>query len=167
MYFLIWCVCMLSHSFMSDSLQPHGPQAAGLLCPWNFPGKSTGAGNHFLLHRLFLTQGLNLRLLYLLLWQVNSYHWATWKCFCYSIAFGKLFIYLFLAVSHDLWALSSPARDSAWVLGSGSRVLVTRPPGHSLLIFRLEDSDIFSILHCNRPLFSLSHKKSVKIPIVR
>ena len=30
-----------------------------LLCPWDFPGKSTGMGCHFLLQRIFPTQGLN------------------------------------------------------------------------------------------------------------
>ena len=30
-----------------------------LLCPWDFPGKSTGVGCHFLLQRIFLTQGSN------------------------------------------------------------------------------------------------------------
>ena len=30
-----------------------------LLSPWNFPGKNTGVGCHFLLQRIFLTQGLN------------------------------------------------------------------------------------------------------------
>ena len=34
---------------VSDSLQPHGLLPARLLCPWNFPGKNTGAGCHFLL----------------------------------------------------------------------------------------------------------------------
>ena len=33
-----------------------------LLCPWDFPGKSTGVGCHFLLQRIFLTQGSNLGL---------------------------------------------------------------------------------------------------------
>ena len=31
-----------SCSVMSDSLQPHGLQPTRLLCPWDFPGKSTG-----------------------------------------------------------------------------------------------------------------------------
>ena len=31
-----------------------------LLCPWDFPGKITEVGCHFLLQRIFLTQGLNL-----------------------------------------------------------------------------------------------------------
>ena len=38
----------------------------GLLCPWDSPGKNTGVGSHFLLHGVFLTQGLNSRLLCLL-----------------------------------------------------------------------------------------------------
>ena len=33
--------------------------STGLLCPWDFPGKSTGMGCHFLLQEIFLTQGLN------------------------------------------------------------------------------------------------------------
>ena len=41
---------------MSDSLWPHGHQ---VLCPWDFLGKSTGVGCHFLLQGIFLTQGSN------------------------------------------------------------------------------------------------------------
>ena len=33
------------------------------LCPRGFPGKNTGVGCHFLLQRIFLTQGSNLSLL--------------------------------------------------------------------------------------------------------
>ena len=36
---------------------------AGSSAPWNFPGKNTGVGCHSLLQGIFLTQGLNLRLL--------------------------------------------------------------------------------------------------------
>ena len=43
-----------------------------LLCPWNFPGKNTRANCHFILQRIFPTQGLNLHLLSLLHWQVDS-----------------------------------------------------------------------------------------------
>ena len=52
-------VCMLSRSFMSSSLRPHGLQPARLLCPWNSPGKNTGVGCHFLLQGIFLTQESN------------------------------------------------------------------------------------------------------------
>ena len=34
---------------MSDSVQPHGLQPTRLLCPWDFPGESTGVGCHRLL----------------------------------------------------------------------------------------------------------------------
>ena len=30
-----------------------------LLCPWDFPGKNTGVGCHFLLQEIFPIQGLN------------------------------------------------------------------------------------------------------------
>ena len=63
------CACLLRPSFVSDSLQPHGLWPARLLCPWNFPGKKTGVGGHFLLQGSFLTQGWNLHLLH---WQVDS-----------------------------------------------------------------------------------------------
>ena len=38
-----------SHSAVSDSLQPHGLQPIRLLSSWDFPGKNTGVGYHFLL----------------------------------------------------------------------------------------------------------------------
>ena len=34
---------------MSDPQRPHGLQPSSLLHPWDFPGKSTGVGCHFLL----------------------------------------------------------------------------------------------------------------------
>ena len=57
---------------MSDSLRPHGLSSAGLLCPWDSPGKNTGVGCHALLQGISLTQGSNLRLLHLLHWQAGS-----------------------------------------------------------------------------------------------
>ena len=38
-----------SRSVVSDSQWPHGLQPTRLLCPWDFPGKSTGVGCHRLL----------------------------------------------------------------------------------------------------------------------
>ena len=38
-----------SRSVVSDSSRPHGLQPTRLLCPWDFPGKSTGVGGHCLL----------------------------------------------------------------------------------------------------------------------
>ena len=45
-------VCVLSHVRLF--LQLHRLQLKRLLCPWNFPGKSTGTGCHFLLQGIFL-----------------------------------------------------------------------------------------------------------------
>ena len=55
---------MFSCSAVSDSFQPYRVQPARLLCPWDFPGKNTGVGHHFLLQGIFPTQGLNLGLLH-------------------------------------------------------------------------------------------------------
>ena len=39
---------------MPGSLQPHGLQLTSLLHPWDFPGKDTGVGCHFLLQLVFV-----------------------------------------------------------------------------------------------------------------
>ena len=61
-------------SVMSDSVWSHGLLLVRLLCPWNFPGKSTGVGCHFLLQGIFPTQGLNRHLPCLLHWQADSFY---------------------------------------------------------------------------------------------
>ena len=45
----VCCCCCQVASVMSDSMQPHRVQPTRLLCPWDFPGKNTGGGCHFLL----------------------------------------------------------------------------------------------------------------------
>ena len=45
-------------------LQPLGLQPTRLLCSWDFPGKNTRVGCHFLLQGIFQTQGLNQCLLH-------------------------------------------------------------------------------------------------------
>ena len=44
---------------VSNPLQPHGLQPSRFLCPWDFPGNSTGVDCHFLLQGIFPTQGSN------------------------------------------------------------------------------------------------------------
>ena len=61
--------CVLSRSVETDSLRPHGLYPARLLCPWNFSGKNTGVGCHFLLQGIFPTWGLNPHFLH---WQAVS-----------------------------------------------------------------------------------------------
>ena len=41
---------------LCSALQPHGLQPTRLFCPWNFPGKNSRVGCHFLLWGIFLTQ---------------------------------------------------------------------------------------------------------------
>ena len=63
-------LCVLSRSVASDSFKtPWTVSHPRLFCPWNFPGKNTGVGCHFLLQWIFPTQGLNSNLLH---WQADS-----------------------------------------------------------------------------------------------
>ena len=62
--------------------------AHGIFCPWNFPGKNTRVGCHFLLQGIFSTQKSNPHLLHLLLWQVNSLslcHLGRHTCVCVCV----------------------------------------------------------------------------------
>ena len=61
-----WCV-LPACSVVSDSLQPQANP-----CPRDYSGKNTGVDCHFLLQGIVPTQGLNLHLLWLQHWQVDS-----------------------------------------------------------------------------------------------
>ena len=68
----------VSRSVIPDSLQPHGLQPTGFVCLWDFPGKDTGVGCHFLLQGIFPIQGLKLGFLHC--WQIldrRSYEEST------------------------------------------------------------------------------------------
>ena len=91
MQLLLRRVGMLTHSFVSKSLQPHGLYSTRRLCPEDFPGKNTGVGCHFLLQGIFPTQGSNPRLLCLLhCWWIPHLlsHWGS-PCCC-SVAWSCL-----------------------------------------------------------------------------
>ena len=51
------CCAMLSHSIMSNSLQPHGCSLPGSSVHSDSPDKNTGVGGHALLQGIFPTQG--------------------------------------------------------------------------------------------------------------
>ena len=68
----------LTKLVVPDSLQPHRLQPTRLLCPWDFPGKDTGVGCHFLLQGIFTTYGLNLGLLHCR----QSLYWLSYKGNC-------------------------------------------------------------------------------------
>ena len=50
-------------------MPPYGLWPIRFLCPWDFPGKNTGVGCHFLLQRSFSTQGSSPCFLH---WQTDS-----------------------------------------------------------------------------------------------
>ena len=58
----ILACCFLAKSYPT-LLQPHDLKPTRLLSLWNFPGRNTGMGRHFLLQGIFPTQGSNLSLL--------------------------------------------------------------------------------------------------------
>ena len=57
-------VYLISCSFVSNSLQPHGLQPARLLCPLNSLGKNTGMHSHSPFQGIFLIYGSKLGLLH-------------------------------------------------------------------------------------------------------
>ena len=85
--------CLVSKSCPILS-QPHGLQPSSLLCPWDFPGKNTAVGCHFLFQGIFLTQRSNRHLLHG--WRI-LYYWATWKPWLISVRFNRS------VMSDSLW----------------------------------------------------------------
>ena len=75
-----------SLSVVSDSLTPHGLQPTRLLCPWDFPGKSTGVGCHRLLQ--LISGMIKYNSLYLLSW----FQLWLYGVFC-------IFLYLYMNLS--------------------------------------------------------------------
>ena len=85
-----WCSSVMSHSS-----KPHGLQPTMLLCPWDFPGKSTGVGCHRLpwVHYIVST---------ILLVTSSSFDTTNESC---------LFSSLSVQLSHSVWS------DSLWLHG--------------------------------------------------
>ena len=70
--FSFYCFSYFSVCSVVQLLATHGLQPSRLLCPWNFPGKNTGADCPFLLQGIFLSQWINPCFLCFLHWQVES-----------------------------------------------------------------------------------------------
>ena len=68
--------CLVAKSCLTF-WQPQGLYPARLLCPWDFPSKTTRVGCYFLLQGIFPTQGSNSCLLHLLHYRQFLYFWAT------------------------------------------------------------------------------------------
>ena len=66
------CCCLVAKSSPA-LLGPHGLQPIRFLCPLDSPSKNAGVGWHFLLQRIFPTQGSNPSRLH---WQADSLPWS-------------------------------------------------------------------------------------------
>ena len=72
--FNVLCACLLSCAQLFVSPQTVASQA---LCPWDSPGENPGVGCHALVQGIFLTQGANPHLLWLLHCRQVLYCWTT------------------------------------------------------------------------------------------
>ena len=95
-------------------------------CLWNFPGKNTGVGCHFLLQRIFLTQGLNPNLSWLgdslPLNHLGSSACLVINCLTNQAGFSCVFFIFFtkpcLSSRPQHWAfrnLASAVSSSSWL----------------------------------------------------
>jgi len=76
---LVSMICVHAQSCLT-LCNPMDCSLPGSSFPWNFPGKNTAVGCHFLLQVIFQTQGSNPSLLHLLPWQAESVplcHWGS------------------------------------------------------------------------------------------
>ena len=94
MWYINICLCVLSH--VQFFVTPW-TVACWVALSMEFPGKNTGVGCHFLLQRIFLTQGSNPCLLCLLHWQVDSLA---------SHRLGIPVIYIIYIHTHIQWNIS-------------------------------------------------------------
>ena len=106
-----------SRSVMSNSLWPHGLQPARTLCPWDFPGKNTGAisfskGSSPPLNRSHIPH---------IGWRV-LYYWGTWQA--QSIPFVSL---QNLKKASLLWTLPGFQRLQQWSELEGMLLLGSQP----------------------------------------
>ena len=71
---------------------PMDCNSASLLCPWDFPGKNTGVGSHFLIQGIFLTQGLNPGLPHCRQTLYHLSHQDIYPFNCSNILFKKILL---------------------------------------------------------------------------
>ena len=97
-------------------LQRRGLLPSRLLCPWDYPGKNSAVGCHFLLQGIFPIQGSNLCLLHLLRWQADTLPLrhlgspvllGTWRVIVWGTRILR--IYLYLLGGDWITALTTPS----------------------------------------------------------
>ena len=83
--------CCLVAKLCPTLLQPHGLQPTRLPCPWDFPGRNTGVGCHFLLQGIFPTQGSILCLLH-----------CRWILYCWATREALYYIHTHIYHTHTM-----------------------------------------------------------------
>ena len=158
------CEC----SVVSYSSRPHGLQPAWLLCPWDFPGKNTEVGCHFLLQGIFPTQGLYLCLLHLLHCRRILYpqsHWESPKDLQHPVCLWSLMQVLTRPNSAQL-PRSGEIRGFQGSINLGTFVQ-TRDEGRHIFIFlfSLGTKTVRSQVQQKKPSLPISKKDlSLKCP---
>ena len=135
-------------------------------CPWDSPGKDTGVGCHALLQGIFLTQGLNPRLLRLLQWQAGSLPAAPHQLVCYVVSVMSDSLRPHgLEPTRLLWS-APPQEPGKNTPGKNSPGKNTGVGCHFLLqgIVPTQGSNP-GLLHCRQILYLLSHQGSPVINI--
>ena len=96
-----------SRSVVSDTLRPHGPQPTRLLCPWDFPGKSTGVGCHRLLRSQVMLTWYSVKPVDFLTGFLQLFFNALWPWNCYLLLI-IVSSYLAMPSIHSPILLSTP-----------------------------------------------------------
>ena len=108
-----------SHSVVSDSLWPHGLQPTRLLCPWDFPGKSTGVGCHCLHYKtLFSWKVLHIRQIF---WQP---HLLSLCVFLSVLPLASIYWQAVISVSKQLFWCWASSQQASWRLGAKQNSLL-------------------------------------------
>ena len=138
-----------SRSVVSDSLRPHGRSPTRLRRPWDFPGKNTGVGCHFLLQGIFPTQGSNPGLLHCrqTLYRL-SHQGSPLGAFGSRFSLVQLCATLWTVPARLLCPWDSPGKNT----GVSCHVLLQG-------IFPTQGSNP-GLLHCRQTLYRLSHQGS-------
>ena len=137
---------MWSCSVVSDPQRLHGLQPSRLLCPWDFPGESTGVGCHCLLWHMHL---------------LNTYSIYVWLTYTSGFPGGPV-------VKNLPWnGEDTLIQFLVWENPTGHRA--TKPVWHAtkLMLWRLQVSTQRlnpGLPHCRQTLYQLSHKGSPRIP---
>ena len=110
--FLCCSCCSLVTKSCLTLLLPRGLQPTRLLCSWDFPGRNTGMGCHFLLQGIFQIQGSNL---HLLLGRWILYHGATREALHRISPFS---CYMLSALNPVTWFVLQPILTHEWFVAS-------------------------------------------------